>query len=48
MTLEQLVKALEGQDSIFALGQIGIPAIREALLDTSRRIRALEKAAPKK
>jgi hypothetical protein len=48
MTLEQLVKALEGQDSMFALSSIGIPAIREALLDTSKRLRALEKAAPKK
>lgn len=48
MTLEQLIKALEGQDSIFALGQIGIPAIREALLDTSRRLKALEKSTPKK
>ncbi len=47
MTLEQLVKALEGQDSMWALSSIGIPAIRSALQDTSRRLQALEKAQKK-
>ena len=47
MTLEQLVKALENANSMWDLSSIGIPAIREGLADVAKRLRALEKQAPK-
>jgi hypothetical protein len=48
MTLEQLVKALEDANSLWDLNSIGLPAIKEGLADVSRRLKALERATPKK
>jgi hypothetical protein len=48
MTLEQLVKRLEGIDSIWGLSSVGIPAVVEGLKDAAKRIAALEKAAKPK
>lgn len=47
MTLEMLVKHLEGATSIWDLGRVGVPAIVDGLNDALKRIQALEKQAKK-
>ena len=44
MTLERLVKQLENAVTLWDLGSIGVPAIRDGLSDISRRLKALEGA----
>ena len=48
MTLEQLLKRLEGADSLWALSSVGVPAVVAGLNDAAKRIQALEKAAKPK
>ncbi len=48
MTLEQLLKQLENVNSMWDLSSLGIDPLKEGLADVSRRLKALEKVAPKK
>jgi hypothetical protein len=48
MTLEQLLKQLEGVNTMWDLSSLGLEPIKEGLADVSKRLKALEKAAPKK